>query len=125
MAATDVLTAFRDAITRGEHDIAERISDNPRFHESVRRLVAAFPDVQLETAWMLGDERRAAGWTTLRGTHRGEWRGITPTGRKVEFAGVLAIEVDDDDRVVDFWVVNDWLSLALQLGAELTLPNQD
>jgi hypothetical protein len=33
-----------------------------------------------------------------------------------------SVKADESGRVVDFWVANDWLSIALQLGAELRMP---
>ena len=123
MTAVAVLERLRDEINAGRFEIVEELSENERFRESVHRMVAAFPDVHLESGWILGEGTKAVTWTTARGTHRGEWRGIPPTGNPVEYSGVLAIEVDPADRIVDFWVVNDWLSLALQLGAQLIPPS--
>lgn len=123
MSAVAVLTQLGDALNEGRFDVIDELSDDPRFRESLRRMVTAFPDIRLDTEWTLSEGHRAMVWTTLRGTHQGEWRGIPPTGKPVEYRGMLAIEVDDADRITDFWVVNDWLSLALQLGATLVPPS--
>lgn len=122
MSARSVLERLRDGINAGRFEIIDELSDSERFRESVHRMVAAFPDVQLISEWVLAEGNRAVTWTKVRGTHLGEWRNIPPTHKTVEYNGVLAIEIDATDRVVDFWVVNDWLSLAQQLGVELVLP---
>ncbi|HVU61584.1 MAG TPA: ester cyclase [Mycobacteriales bacterium] len=121
MSATDVLERLREAINGGTLVIDE-FTEHERFRQSLGVLVTVFPDVQLDIQWIIGDGRRAAGWSTIRGTHQGEFFGIAPTGNAVEYTGLLAVEVDDEDRVVDFWVLNDFLTLLGQLGAELVPP---
>jgi SnoaL-like polyketide cyclase len=65
---------------------------------------------------------RAAGWAAIRGTHLGEWRGLPATGRQIDVRGMLAVQVSDDHQVEDFWLANDWLSIATQIGVPLALP---
>jgi predicted ester cyclase len=52
---------------------------------------------------------------TFHGTHKGEFRGIPPTGKKV------AIELIDIFRIsggklMEHWAVVDWMSVMQQLG---------
>ena len=79
---------------------------------AVRR---AFPDLHytIEDIVLGGD--RAALRTTLRGTHRGEFFGVAPTGRKVEVQE-LQIEHLRDGQIVAHWHLIDDLGLQRQLG---------
>ena len=76
---------------------------------------AAFPDV----AWSI-DDMFAAGdkvclRLTMRGTHRGDFFGIPPTGRRVEVPGTHVVRIRDG-KVVEHWGHNDDLALMRQLG---------
>jgi predicted ester cyclase len=102
--------------------IASLAPDNARFRESHRRMLAAFPDVHVDAEWTVADADKAVVWGHITGTHQGEWRGIKPTGRAIDVRGVIALAVDPRGRVTDFWLVNDWLGIATQLGATLSPP---
>lgn len=96
-----------------------------RFRESHRRMLTAFPDVHVDAEWTVADAHKVVVWGHIRGTHRGEWRGIQPTGRAIDVQGIIALEVDLRGHVTDFWLVNDWLGIAMQIGATLSPPPGD
>jgi predicted ester cyclase len=85
-------------------------------------MLAAFPDVHLELQWTVTEGDKCVAWCRIQGTHRGEWRGIAPTGRPIDVLGMMALRVDQDGMVTDFWLVNDWLTIATQIGATLQPP---
>jgi predicted ester cyclase len=123
MDARAVLVDLAAAATRGDIDSIRNVAHNDRLVESFRRLLTAFPDVTGEVEWVIAEGDRAAGWASIRGTHRGEWRGIPATGRPIDVHGMLAVQVTHDRRVADFWLANDWLSIATQIGVPLALPD--
>jgi predicted ester cyclase len=96
--------------------------DDARFRESHRRMLTAFPDIHVDAEWTVADAQKAVAWGHITATHGGEWRGIEATGRAVDVRGIIALDVDDHGHVTDFWLVNDWLGIALQLGATLSPP---
>jgi predicted ester cyclase len=102
--------------------VAALAPENERFRESHRRMLAAFPDVHLELQWTVTEGDKCVAWCRIQGTHRGEWRGIAPTGRPIDVLGMMALRVDQDGMVTDFWLVNDWLTIATQIGATLQPP---
>ena len=53
---------------------------------------------------------------TFRGTHRGAFQGIPPTGNQVTLTGI-SIWRFDDGRIVESWHELDTLGLLQQLGA--------
>ena len=119
-----MLEALLAALNSHDLDaIAELAPSDERFRESHRRMLAAFPDVHVDAEWTVVDSSRGVAWGHITGTHQGEWRGIAPTGRPIDVRGIIALEVDVDGRVSDFWLVNDWLGIATQLGATLTPPS--
>ena len=52
----------------------------------------------------------------FRGTHRGEFQGIAPTGKEVAFSSMEFNRVVDG-KVEEHWVELDLLGLMQQLGA--------
>ena len=78
--------------------------------------VDAFPDLRLTVEDIFSDGNMVAARVTFRGTHRGEFQGIVPTGKEVAFS---SIEIDrmDDGKVAEHWFEMDLLGLMEQLGA--------
>ncbi|MFQ5825576.1 MAG: ester cyclase [bacterium] len=78
----------------------------------------AFPDLTHTIEEIYADEDIVVARETLRGTHKGEFSGIPPTGKKVEFSAV-AIYRFSNGKLAEFWVDADLLGLYQQLGMEL------
>jgi steroid delta-isomerase-like uncharacterized protein len=85
----------------------------------LRQIVAAvrraFPDLHYTIEDMVLGGEKAALRTTMRGTHRGDFLGVAPTGRKVEVRE-LQIEHFRDGQIVAHWHLIDDLGLRRQLG---------
>lgn len=84
-----------------------------QFFVTLRR---AFPDLQITVQDQVGEGDKVVTRWTAHGTHRGEFAGIGPTGRRVVMTGI------DIDRVaggklMECWTSSDELSLLQQLGA--------
>ena len=77
---------------------------------------AAFPDISLTVEEVIAEGDRIAFRSTIRGTHRGEFAGIAPTGREVTVGLVDVIRVEDS-RFAEQWGGPDMADLMLQLGA--------
>jgi predicted ester cyclase len=123
MDVRGVLIDLAAAASRRDIDAIRELSQNDRLTESFRRLLTAFPDATVEIEWTSCDADRAAGWAAIRGTHLGEWRGLPATGRSIDVHGMLAVQVTPENDVEDFWLANDWLSIATQIGVPLALPD--
>ncbi len=68
----------------------------------LQTLFEGFPDLQVELLKIVDEEDTVATLKMFRGTHLGEFRGIQPTGRKVEF-DALEFLVLRDGKIVDHW----------------------
>jgi steroid delta-isomerase-like uncharacterized protein len=75
---------------------------------------AAFPDWTEQVEDFVAEGDRIVSRFTSRGTHRGDFRGISPTGRSVTI-GEVAIFRIADGRIVEQWVFPDVGSLLEQL----------
>ena len=74
----------------------------------------AFPD-----AYHAGDDLIAEGdkvvlRTTARATHRGRYEGIDPTGRSVEFTGLVVYRIQKS-KIAESWGEIDFLRLIREL----------
>ena len=68
--------------------------------EHVRGVRAVYPDLHIIVEQQIAEGEWIATLNTVRGTHAGgEWMGIAPTNKKLEFTGV------NIDRVVDGLIV--------------------
>jgi steroid delta-isomerase-like uncharacterized protein len=91
---------------RGREDLVQRAA-------SFR---AAFPDLHVAIEDELAEGDRVATRWTLRGSHRGEFAGISPTGRAVSVAGIIIWRIADG-KIQEAWGSYDALGLMQQLGA--------
>ena len=122
MNARDILGGLAAATSRGDLAAIDALGSNERLNESFRRLTTAFPDVHVELEWTVEEGARVVGWAHITGTHGGVWRDLQPAHRPIDVHGMIALELTDDGAVKDFWLVNDWLGIATQLGVRLELP---
>jgi|ERR1022692_4483483 predicted ester cyclase len=79
-------------------------------------LTEAFPDLHVQIEDMVAEADRVVTRLTFEGTHRGPFRGIEPTGRRVRF-GAIRIYRLSDGKVVETWAHQDALGLLQQLRA--------
>lgn len=93
--------------------------DLPRGREGVvsvvKALRTAFPDLRYEIEDMVIGADAVAVRTTLRGTHRGDFFGLPPTGKRVEVSQ-MTIEHFKDGKIIAHHRVTDELALQRQLG---------
>ncbi len=54
---------------------------------------------------------------TVRGTHRGEFQDVSPTGKEVEFTGIHISHINEEGKLQESWENYDALGLMQQLGA--------
>jgi predicted ester cyclase len=83
---------------------------------------ASFPDFRMEVRDVVAEADRVVGVFRCSGTHRGEWRGRPPTGRRFEdvdeiyvfrvehgrLAGVIAVVEDDLSRLRQLGLLRGW-----------------
>jgi predicted ester cyclase len=115
----DMVRRMVDAINAGEEAEAVEELFAPRAARRVGRLFAefrsAFPDWHEEIVHLVAEGDTVAGRFRCSGTHRGEFLGEAPTGRRMEVEEVFFMRAEDD-RFVDFWALEDSLGRMRQLG---------
>lgn len=89
--------------------------DSEAWAKFLAGFVEGFPDLRLTVEDAVGEGDLVAQRVHFEGTHTGEFQGLPPTGRRVEFDG-LELNRFVDGRVEEHWFQLDALSLLQQLG---------
>jgi steroid delta-isomerase-like uncharacterized protein len=82
--------------------------------------LSAFPDLRYTIEDQVAEGDRVVTRYTMRGTHRGDFAGIAPTGRAVTVTGIQ-IERLENGQIMEHWRASDDLGLMQQLGR---IPSQ-
>jgi predicted ester cyclase len=77
-------------------------------------LLRGFPDATMEINEQLGEGDLVATRKTLRGTHRGELWGLSPTGNRVEWEFIDIFRIRDG-KLVEHWTHMDFEDLRMQM----------
>jgi predicted ester cyclase len=77
---------------------------------------AAFPDIACPVEDSIAEGDKVMVRTTCRGTHKGVFAGVPPTGKQVTMPGMVIYRIADG-KVVDRWGLFDDLGLMMQVGA--------
>ena len=76
---------------------------------------SAFPDFHSTLEDMIAEGDKVVERFTARGTHRGEWMGIPPTGKQMTVTGI-GIHRISDGKIVEDWTSMDMLGALQQIG---------
>lgn len=122
---------YEEVVSRGAvNDVARFVSpdyvevhDNTRYaigvegaKEHIRGVRQTYPDLRLTVEQQIAEGEWVVSRVTMRGTHRGEWQGIKPTGKPIE---VTAVNIDRvvDGRIVEHGGAANLLGPLLEAGA--------
>jgi len=107
------------AISEGDLEALDELMA-PELAEEFKRDVAeirrAFPDYAGTNVEQIAEGEEVANRFVFLGTHLGEFEGVNPTGKRVEFVG-HSIDRVIEGKIVESWVEVDMLGVMRQLGA--------
>lgn len=88
--------------------------------EGVKQVVtafrSAFPDLEGILEDQTAEDDKVVNRYAGRGTHRGEFLGVSPTGKEVKISGVTIFRFREG-KIVEGWDFYDGLGLLRQLGS--------
>ncbi|MCZ4099720.1 ester cyclase [Streptomyces sp. So13.3] len=132
---TATLIRFHSAVNSGDLDIISKAIDefvapDVLFHapvpmgatggEAMKRvwelLLRAFPDIHVAVEETITEGDKVVSRNTVTGTHRGEYRGLAPTGRTVTYNEIFIFRFAGG-RIAEIRGVVDVLAQLRQLGA--------
>lgn len=91
----------------------KRGTDAWRKHAEI--LFSAFPDIQVKIEDIFSGEDKVAVRVRVTGTHAGEFLGIQPTGKKIEYESNELYRIADG-KIAEEWICSDMLTLMAQIG---------
>ena len=100
----------KPAATVEKYVLDEELKDFITFSE------AAFPHWELIIDDMIAEGDQVAVRATIKGIHKGDFLGISPTGRPISQPFIVIYRVADG-MIVDHWMAINRLEVAQQLGA--------
>lgn len=83
--------------------------------EFVSTIETAFPDIEVTVEDAVAADDKVVLRDQINGTHKGEFMGIGPTGREVDFQGIEIFRFEDG-QVVEAQGVGDMMGFMQQLG---------
>jgi steroid delta-isomerase-like uncharacterized protein len=86
------------------------------FKATIAPLRQGFPDLHFTVEDTIADGSRVVVRWTSKGTHRGSFAGVAPTGREVFNAGIGIYRVENE-KIVETWSQVDRLGVLQQIGA--------
>lgn len=88
-------------------------------HQGVAAARNAFPDLLRTAEEMVAEGDKVVVRSKVTGTHQGEFQGIAPTGKAIEFYAFTTYGIQDG-KIAYEWTMTDSLGLMQQLEAPST-----
>ena len=85
------------------------------FKQLITMFRTAFPDLRITVEDMFAEGDKVAHRATIRGTHKGDFMGIAPTGKQVTIAAIV-ISRFVGGKEVEAWANLDQLAMMQQMG---------
>lgn len=85
------------------------------FREFYSAIRSAVPDGRYEVDDLIAEGDKVVVRWRLVGTHKGDFRGIAPTGRAITLKGVAIYRLEDG-KLMERWVVSDLHGLLEEIG---------
>jgi len=84
--------------------------------QNMSRRFTAFPDLHVTITEVIAEGDKVVIWYTVQATQRGEFEGVRPTGKRVNWSGSDLLRVAGG-KIVEGRFLDDSLGLLRQLGA--------
>ena len=77
---------------------------------------SAFPDIRVTAEDQIAEGDKVVSRLSVRGTHKGEFMGIPPTGKEITMTAIDMVRIASG-KMVEHWEEVDMLGVMQQLGA--------
>jgi steroid delta-isomerase-like uncharacterized protein len=108
-----------DELVHDEFVEHEEFPGLPPGKESIRFFVTtmreAFPDLTTTIEDIIVEDKKVVSRLRFSGTHRGEFGGIPPTGKKIDVQAIDIVAYRDG-KLIEHWGVTDQMAMMQQLG---------
>ncbi len=98
-------------------EMLRQFTDDPVLIDTITFFDGAFPRYEMTAEEMTSEGNRVVVRARMKGRHEGEWEGILPTYREVNFPVIVSYEIVND-KIATHWLVADPTILMEQLGVD-------
>ena len=91
-------------------------TDRSEAKRGLSDFITAFPDLKFTTDFMVAEGDMVSAFTSVQGTHRGEFMGIPPTGKSFTVNNADTCKFTSDGLICEHWGVFDVAAMMRQLG---------
>ena len=102
------------AVAKTQTVVEEYVTDE-ELKEHIAFFEKAFPAYELFADEMTAEDNRVVVRARFKGVHKGDFNGISPTHRQVEFPFMISYEIENG-KIAHHWIVADQMALMEQLG---------
>ncbi len=125
-----IVRRFYEEVHGGNHDLLQELVAEPcSLHgfsgdsivtlddakRGMENQKATFANWKISVGDQIAEDDTVVSPVTITGVHVGDFKGIAPTNKKVEFTGVFMDRVVDG-KIVEMWHRPDYLTLVQQIG---------
>lgn len=94
-------------------------------HKEIMKIYkTGFPDLKVTIIEQMSEEDMVLSRLLIKGTHKGEFKGIPPTNKVVRVTGITIHKVIAN-KIVEGWTEFDALGMMAQIGAGAILVHQE
>src|SRR5688572_29525081 len=112
-ALQELLSPALVAYSHGQPDAQDR----DQHLATIRAWNAAFGETRFTIEAQIAESDMVVTRTTFRSVHnRGDYMGLSPTGKQIVTSGNVSFERIKDGKIVERRVVSDWVGMLQQLG---------
>ena len=112
---TQDLSVLDDFVATDYYDYTNQFQGLDIMKQTISIFYKSFPDFHINITDMIAEGDKVWVHEIESGTHTGEYRGITPTGKRFTFACVDIFHIVDG-KIIEGWHVYDFLDFYRQLG---------
>lgn len=112
------LEQIRELVSKDvkEHDPAPNQGPGPQgYIDFFTMMRNAFPDMKVDVETMVAAEDKVAFAYTLRGTHKGDFMGVSASGKNIKVRG-MQISRFENGKMTERWGSSDELGILKQIG---------
>jgi steroid delta-isomerase-like uncharacterized protein len=132
----EIVTRFVDATNKGTFDVLDELvvedykENEPipgqgpgreELKKAYKTFNTPFPDLEFIFADVIAEDDLVVGRGIISGTHKAEFFGVPPSGKKVHWTGTRLFRLKDG-RITEGWVNLDMLGLMQQMGVVPSPP---
>jgi len=95
--------------------LCEEFMNDEKLIDHIHFFDRAFPKYELFIEEMVAEGNKVIVYGRATGIHKGEYKGIPPTGGKMDLPFVIRYTIEHE-KITDMWLVADQMILMEQLG---------